>query len=126
MAYQEQTTFNMAIASLIRLDSILRLVSVASIQKDFPLWRDCLFDLDRQLSGFVTEKEQKKIEGYLEKIKTKKWNIKDAKGNCKINKSLSNDIYFLLHDATKEIYRIMGEKGLLMKRPENPRTAIIN
>lgn len=126
MEYKEQTTFNMATATLMRMDSVLKLITISSLQKDFTTWRDCLFDMQRQLAGFIDDDEEKELNVHFDSIKGSRWTVKDAKGNSSINQSLSNDIYFTLHDTTRQIYKIMGEKGLLMRRPEDPTKAIIS
>lgn len=123
--FEKPTEFNMGIATLQRMDQILRLITLASLDKNYPLWRDCIFDLERQLGGFITERDYGKLGEYLDKIRNNRWNVKDRSGHSIINPRLLNEIYFLLHDTTKEIIKIMGDKGLLMRKSSDPRFAVM-
>ena len=124
--YEPQATFNMATATLIRMDTILRLITFASLKKDYNLWRDCLFDMNRQLSGFINDKEAEELDKKFEDAFSDKWSITDKKGSKKINPNKVNDIYLTLHNMTKDIIRIMGDKGLLMKKSDDPRRAVVS
>lgn len=117
--YNQPTNFNMAIATLQRMDTILRFISDAAYQGNLFMWSTYLRELRRNIIPFIKKTEDENITDMFNKLNFK-WT--DASG--KIILRHRQEVYFILDELTITMQRAMKEAGLLMPKSDDPRFAI--
>jgi hypothetical protein len=118
--------FNMAIAYLIRCDSLMKLVNQSSINSDYGLWLNALEALYMEIDPCIKEEDIKKIQEILKKAK-KNYNswLVGMKITTHQKIKLEGSILELqLNELNLLIRRAMNEAGLLMPDIEDPRFAL--
>lgn len=125
--------WNMATATLKRLDNLLNQASFASQTQNFSLWYNALMDLRRNLSPFLEEwkieveknKKTEKISGWeavSDKFKElpEDWLIYGGK----INPEHFQKVYLIFDSIFIICLKCMKEKGLLMPKPIDVKKSI--
>ena len=116
----QPTQFNMAIATLQRMDRVLTMIGIYSVQLDFGNWYRHLTELRRNVSPFIKPDEYKEINILLGSLNDLKWLGKDNK----VKKIFKNEVYQILDEATIKLHRAMKDAGILMPKSDDPRLAI--
>lgn len=125
----------MALAYLKRIDKLLYLCDMYSMNGNIEKWLNTLTILYRELSIKLTDEEKKKIEGdKIKDIDEVFLNTTKEDANIKtINFICNNPIFiitkrrtilFLLHELEIKMRKKMQEKNMLLPSKEDPRKAI--
>jgi len=117
----EPTKFNMAIATLQRMDELLRASSEYALRYDLRMWYNCLFELRRNICAFIKEEEFEELEALFKEINSNHW-ISSRDG--KIIPGEQNRVYNLLDKVIIKTQKAMASAGLLMPKSDDPRLAI--
>lgn len=122
MAEQKaQESWNMATETLKRLSRCLDMCSYYSQIGDLPSWFNATLDLRKNLSPFLEPDEYTII---VDKIKTIPKNWKNHEG--RVNRRYYGQVYNILDSIYIICIRYMKEKGLLMPKTTDPRSAVLN
>ena len=147
MEYQEESIFNMALAYLKRIDKLLYLCNMSSLNGDILKWNNFLRAYYRELSIKFTDEEKEEIEGkepFLIDINKSETldnqeqsvlkNLKKDHANFNnINLLINNQRYyntyrkqilFLLDALEIKLRGKMQEKGMGLPSKDDPRRAI--
>ena len=116
-----QESWNMATETLKRLSRCLNMCSFFSQQGDLISWLNASMDLRRNLHPFLEPTEIKAINDKLNEM-PKQW--KSSEG--KIMRGEYAKVYKVLDDVYILFIGYMKEKGLLMPKMTDPRSAVIN
>lgn len=109
----EREGWNMAQATLQRINNILIQCSIASQSNQLDDWYGCLLDLRRNLAGFIEEKDYEKAENLIKELPSQiVWYRPDGK----LNKETFPLIYTKLDEIQITFNRAMKAKGLLMPK----------
>lgn len=138
MKYEEQSTFNMALAYLERINKLLYLCQKAAMEQNVDNWAAHLRGVYREASVRLTDEEEKEIIGDPDhkidvEALTDKY-IKPEECNFKNIYFLMNDvvhkrkhkkiIMFLLDGLEVKIRKLLQKKGMLLPSKDDPRRAI--
>jgi hypothetical protein len=121
---QQPTQFNMAIATLQRMDKVLTMVTHYATIGDLINWNIQIMELRREISPFIKEKEYQEIENIIGELNSVRWTIRDSIGNRKISNQHFQLVSKKLDEVTIKIYKSMKEAGILMPKSDDPRLAI--
>lgn len=121
---QQPTQFNMAIATLQRMDKVLTMVTHYATIGDLINWNIQIMELRREISPFIKETEYNEIETIIGELNSVRWTIKDSSGNRKISNQYFQLVSKKLDEVTIKIYKSMKEAGILMPKSDDPRLAI--
>lgn len=116
---QQPTQFNMAIATLQRLDMILKAVSYYATEHNLMKWETYLKDLRRNVHPFLGKEEKEEIDTLFKKL-----NFKWAGAEGKVISSKVGLVYNILDEITMKLQDYMKDAGLLMPKSDDPRLAI--
>jgi hypothetical protein len=145
--YNQESIFNMALAYLKRIDKLLYMCDIHSMNGDVYKWNSCLMIIFRELCIKLSKEERLDMEGdYINIIDKDKDNQLDNNeiylinslsinnANFKnLNFLINNPVYmakykkqilFLLHELEMKIRIKMQEKGMLLPSKDDPRRAI--
>ena len=117
--YNQPTNFNMAIATLQRMDVILQRISLSAYEGNLFMWSTYLRELRRNIIPFIKKNEDERISDLLNKL-----NFKWIDSNGKVILRHRQEVYFILDELTITMQRSMKEAGLLMPKSDDPRFAI--
>jgi len=117
------TKFNMAVATLMRLDVILKNCSYFASVGDLISWHESLLTLRRNIIPFIKETEIQQITRLTMEINFNRWLMRD-KGKLKIIPSQIGRIWQLLDNLEVTMQKAMKEAGLLMPKSDDPRFAL--
>jgi len=124
------TKFNMAIATLIRLDNLLKNCAHSSIIWDLIGWKDSLFTLRRNIFPFIQSDEVTHIEELFLKLNSKNWLTRSNKTNpskygaLRVLPNQVDRVFNLLDEIEIYMQIAMKEAGILMPKPNDPRFAL--
>lgn len=118
------TQFNMAIATLQRMDKVLTMVTHYATTGDLINWNIQVMELRREISPFIKAKEYDEIENIVRELNAIRWVVSDSLGNRKIARPYFQFVSRKLDEVTIKIYKAMKEAGILMPKSDDPRTAI--
>jgi len=116
----QPTQFNMAIATLQRMDKILTCVSYYAVEGDLPKWNTHLLELRRTIAPFIKPNEYNEIEELLNLLNAQRWIGEDGR----VLKSKHMIASQILDRVTTKIHRAMNNAGILMPKSDDPRLAI--
>jgi hypothetical protein len=116
--------FNMAIATLIRLDKLLTYSSMKSLEGDIISWYEVLFDLRRGIAPFIKKTEFEEIESKFKLLNSKRWLYRNKKNKLLVLPAQFGRIYNGLDKLSILIQRAMNEAGILMPKSDDPRFAL--
>jgi len=116
--YIPQESWNMATATMKRLDRTLTLCSIYATGNDLNNWFNYLLDLRRNLIPFLDKEELEEVENKLNTLPNR-WNLKHIKP------VLTPQVYKILDEVYIILYTCMKAKGLLLPKASDPRRAVI-
>ena len=119
MGEGEKESWNMANATLKRLDNLLRQSSVYSQTSQLFKWKNCLMDLRRNIYPFLSETEVADVDNKFKSLDPN-WNRNgrvSPKHYAKTNR-LFDEIYIIF-------ITVMKKKGLLMPKTVDSGKAVI-
>jgi hypothetical protein len=116
----QPTQFNMAIATLQRMDKVLTVIGIYAVQLDFVNWYRHLTELRRNVAPFIKAEEYSEISNLLGSLSDMHWLKKDNK----VKKMFKDEVYQILDEATIKLHRAMKDAGILMPKSDDPRQAI--
>ncbi len=136
MVYEEESIFNMALAYLKRIDKLLTLCDIHSMNKDIEKWNNTLLTLYREISIKLKTIEREDLTGMDETKIDNIENINLTEEHAtlnNINRLINNPghlqiyrkhILFLLHSLEIKMRTYMQSKSLLLPSKDDPRRAI--
>jgi hypothetical protein len=131
--YHEESIFNMAFAYLQRIDKLLYIAGMASMQGDIQTWSKCLNNLFRELSIKLTPEELLEMKGDDKDLEHIRKNLNDCSNLMCMNKFCNSPMYSrkyrkeclsLLSELEMKIRIKMQKKGMLLPSKDDPRRAI--
>ena len=133
MEYNEESIFNMALAYLKRIDKMLYLADINSMQGNVMGWLNALSVVYRELSIRLTDDERKEIDGEQKDLEFIIKNLDKCINFKCINVLCNNQIYlikykkyvmYLLDKLEIKLRILMQVKGMLLPSKDDPRRAI--
>ena len=116
----DKETWNMAQATLKRLNGLLNMSSYAEQKKDMDMWFGIIMDIRRNLAPFLKDTEFKEVTEKLSGLPNR-WRLN-------VNR-VNPQHYVVVHKTLDEVYIIfincMKDKGLLMPKPLDSGKSII-
>jgi hypothetical protein len=121
---QEQTTFNMSLAILKRIDLLLSDIALASKQRDLHQWFDLLQTLKREVDYQYDSNEEKSIALFLQILIP----LDNKYLQCKKLSAFNEypKYYTLLEEYGKFIKRSLYLRGMLVVKKADPTKAVLN
>jgi hypothetical protein len=107
--------FNMALATLQRMDLLLRLASEKSLKKDYLGWYDALFTLRREIFPFIKPTEYDEVESLFKELAKKQWCYGKGSDFRVIPNELGRLIWYL-DKINLTINKAMDSAGILMPK----------
>lgn len=147
MEYGEESVFNMALAYLKRIDKLLSLCAMSSMNGDIIKWHNCLRSVYRELAIRLNDSEKEELDGRNEDLIDKNrdfildhkeerfiLNMERRHANFRnINLLINNQFYqikykkqimFMLDELEIKLRTKMQNKGMLLPSKDDPRRAI--
>ncbi len=134
-SYNDESIFNMALAYLSRIDKLLNLCAMHSIQGNLEGWSKTITSLYREVSIKLSDKEKLELNG--DKVTLKTINLHNLEeGDCtfkNMNALCNNIVYletfrkqilFMLHHLEMKLRKYMQVKGMLLPSKDDPARAI--
>jgi len=120
---QQPTKFNMAISTLMRLDTLLKGCAEAATRGDLFGWNENLLTLRRNVFPFIKQDEIKEIESLFEKLNSERW-VYFPEGKKRILPKQIDRIWRILDKIEIVMQLAMKDAGLLMPKGDDPRFAL--
>lgn len=121
---QEQTTFNMSLAILKRIDLLLTDIALASKNRDLHQWFDLLQTLKREVDYQYSDSEEKMSNLFTTRLIP----LDNFYTSCKRISKFNQYAYFysLLEEYGKFLKRSLYLRGMLLIKKADPTKAVLN
>ncbi len=116
---ESKAGFNMAIATLIRIDSVLKRIQIYALSENLEGWRDALNQLRREISPYIETDELKTLSKSLKELKDLKWVEVDKLGRKVYVEDKIEKAEELLDSITIDCQKAMFKAHILMAIKEN-------
>lgn len=118
---RQQSEFDMAVSYLNRLNYTIYLCDEAAYSMNMYNWFHSCMILYRELSTSMNKEDDKKADGYINKIEPllSKYNS----GNSKL--ASNRELYISIHDFEKFLRKILAEAGLEKKMKQDLSQALL-
>ena len=113
------TAFNMGLATLERMDRLLNICILKSIEGDLYNWYNTLLGLRREISCFIEETELNDLENLFKSIPEGSWKMSGK--NIIAHQQHQGNLIGILDKIDMKIKSLMKSKGLLMPKSDDPR-----
>lgn len=113
------TVFNMGLATLDRINSLLNMSSEHSIDGNYYGWYNVLFTLKRDVFPFLKSEDTKKLKELFNLFPGKCW--ASRKGKVVVNSDSISVVSALLDTIDTQLRQAMKDAGLLMPKQSDPR-----
>jgi hypothetical protein len=110
----EGTAFNMALATLERMNHLLNQATTYSIENQYYQWYKILFSLRRDVFPFLNDDEQKKLNKKFAKIPGTCW--QSEKRGVGLDSDYITKVPPVLDEIDLLLREYMKEKGILMPK----------